>query len=624
MKIIKQINLVIFITLCSIGYAQTNYYLSSSMGSDSNKGHKSKPWKSLEKISKQKLKPGDTIFFKSGDTFKGHFVVNGSGNLNQPIVITSYDSGDKPILTGQLDKEQEGDFREAIYVNNNEHIVFEDLEIQNNRLKPRLDYNNAHSFGIYIHNSSNKVMHNFIFRRMTFRNVYSLVYVDPSNQNAFNQFEVAAIRFFSDWDKAHIDNVLVEDCYFTDLQRFGIHIKHAQGKKGKDHRHTNLIFRRNEFSKIGGTCILPSRTRNCLIEYNIFDQSGAKTNDRMIGRGSAVWNYYSVNTVIQYNQCIGIRGILDSHGIHVDHHNKDTVVQYNYMEDCEGGFVEILGDNERATYRFNISKNDGWRQNPNWKNSNHTIWLNNKINGKGGHESNNSFIYNNTIILDRKDYPFQTAIDINALNTRIFNNIFYAVNGSGIGTKQMILKDSLSAVKNNFFLGEISKRFMDRDDHKLLGKPSSGSVNDNDVNDLPNTINSGTPYIGEFAHPRFPVEASFVFSSVEEIPTKDFFNQPIDENYSPNIGANNSKNGALYFEGIGVHVLNPIASGLIILGGVEDTYDYKLLDILGKVKQEGRISKQHPNVAIAALKHGVYEMILERNSKKISIKLLIT
>ena len=65
-----------------------------------------------------------------------------------------------------------------------------------------------------------------------------------------------------------------------------------------------------------------------------------------------VWNYYSVNTVIQYNQCIGIRGILDSHGIHVDHHNKDTVVQYNYMEDCEGGFVEILGGNVNARTYF--------------------------------------------------------------------------------------------------------------------------------------------------------------------------------------------------------------------------------------------------------------------------------
>ena len=96
-----------------------------------------------------------------------------------------------------------------------------------------------------------------------------------------------------------------------------------------------------------------------MIENNIFNKPGAKTNARMIGRGSAVWNWYSVNTVIQRNQAIGIRGILDSHGIHVDHSNVGTFIQYNYMEDCEGGFVEILGGNETAVYRFNISLNDG-------------------------------------------------------------------------------------------------------------------------------------------------------------------------------------------------------------------------------------------------------------------------
>jgi len=104
----------------------------------------------------------------------------------------------------------------------------------------------------------------------------------------------------------------------------------------------------------------------------------------MIGRGSAVWNWNSVNTIIQRNKAIGIRGILDSHGIHVDHKNINTFIQYNYMEDCEGGFVEILGGNETAVYRFNISVNDGWRDNPNWRNSNHTIWLNDKIGGDEG------------------------------------------------------------------------------------------------------------------------------------------------------------------------------------------------------------------------------------------------
>ena len=49
------------------------------------------------------------------------------------------------------------------------------------------------------------------------------------------------------------------------------------------------------------------------------------------------------------------------------------------MEDCEGGFVENLGGNETSVYRFNISVNDGWRSNPNWVNSNHTIWLSDNI-----------------------------------------------------------------------------------------------------------------------------------------------------------------------------------------------------------------------------------------------------
>ena len=121
-------------------------------------------------------------------------------------------------------------------------------------------------------------MDNFIFRNMTFKKVYALSYVNPVNQNAFNKFEVTAIRFSSGWNKANINNVLVENCFFTDLQRIGVHIKHAKGNNGHDNRQTNFIFRNNEFYQIGGTCILPSRTRNCLIEYNIFNQPGANTN----------------------------------------------------------------------------------------------------------------------------------------------------------------------------------------------------------------------------------------------------------------------------------------------------------------------------------------------------------
>ena len=530
---------------------KTTYYISSSSGNDNNQGTENNPWKTLSKISNIELSPGDSVFFKKGDNFIGHFKINGSGSEDKPLVITSYgSSNNKPILSGSGSTLVGGDFQESIYVNNNDNMIFDGLEIQNNRTNKKNDIDDSDSFGIYVHNTSDNIMNNFTFRNITFKNIYAISQVDPSNQEAFNQFEVAGVRFFTDWAKAHINNVLFENNLFTDLQRFGVHVKHSNANNGLDNRHTDFVFRNNEFKEIGGTCILPSRARNILIEDNIFNKPGAKTNSRMIGRGSAVWNWNSVNTIIQRNKAIGIRGILDSHGIHVDHKNINTFIQYNYMEDCEGGFVEILGGNETAVYRFNISVNDGWRDNPNWKNSNHTIWLNDKIGGDEGYSSNNSYIYNNTIIINRSNNPYQTAIDLKANNTRVFNNIFYSINGSSIGSKQVNVNDDNLYMTNNLFYGSIDNRFINIDTNPIDQNP--GFYNENLGNEKgfqllkeSGAINNGTSFSGNFSHPPIPTNESVIFSNVESIPSVDFFGHSLNTNSTPNVGASNAKNGEI-------------------------------------------------------------------------------
>ena len=529
---------------------RTTFYVSSSIGDDNSDGSQSSPWKSLSKISSKEFSPGDTVFFKKGDSFTGHFTVKGSGSDEKPIVFTTYGSGNKPILTGSGSSISGGDFQETIYINNYDNMVFDGLEIQNNRTRSRNNVEESDSFGIYVHNTGDEIMNNFEFRNLTFKNIYAITQVDPSNQQAFNQFEVAGLRFFTDWGKSKINNVLVEDNFFTDLQRFGVHVKHSNANNGSDNRHTDFVFRNNEFKEIGGTCILPSRVRNVLIENNIFNKPGAKTNSRMIGRGSAVWNWYSVNTVIQRNQATGIRGILDSHGVHVDHSNVGTFIQYNYMEDCEGGFVEILGGNETAVYRFNISVNDGWRDNPNWKNSNHTIWLNDKIGDNDGYKSTNSFIYNNTIVINRSNNPYETAIDIKGDNTRIFNNIFYSINGSSIGKKQVNIKDDNLKMTNNLFFGKIDNRFIGNDENPIDKSPlfyneDLGNAKGFQLLKESEAINSGISYSGNFSHPAISTGDSKIFANVESIPTVDFFGNKLDANSTPNIGACNAKNGEI-------------------------------------------------------------------------------
>jgi len=595
-----------------ICFSQTTYYLDSTNGLDTNSGTSlASPWQSLSKISSQALSPGDQVLFKSGERFDGHFVVNGSGTLAQPILISSYGNGSKPVLTGEVGAVGGGDYQEAIYVNNNDNMTFDGLEINNERTVTRNGIDDKDAYGIQIHNSGNQIMKNFTFRNMTFQNVYAVLPIlDPDD---FNGLEVAGLRFFSTWNSVdnpkNIQDVLVEDCYFTDLQRLGIHIKHGGGNGNDDIvRNKNLVFRNNEFHFIGGTCILPSRTYNCLIENNIFNHPGDDSDSRMPNRGSSVWTWNCKNTVIQYNQCLHIRGYLDSHGIHIDHNNENTFVQYNYMEDCEGGFVEILGGNVNAVYRFNVSVNDGWRTNPNWANSNHTLWINEKIPNDQIHYSDYSYIYNNTVVMNTN---FSTAIDIDAKNTHIYNNIFYATNGASLGSQQSVIhsNDTSLFMTNNLYFGNVNPTFISYDSNPQYGNPEFNNENSGDksgyqINATSSAINTGTTHLG----PPIPGAGTGVFTNIPSYPNVDFYGNPIDlSSNTPNIGACNSKDGTLSnqkpmhkFE-FSIYP-NPSES-VIYLKNYAIGSTITFFNILGEKVLE---TTAHESINISSLKKGLY------------------
>ena len=534
--------------------AQSSYYLSSSEGSDKNKGTQTSPWQSLEKISNTRLKAGDKVFFKRGDLFIGHFKVNGSGSKKKPIVIDSYGNGNLPIISGAVGAENGGDHREAVLIHNNDNIHIQSIEVQNNRLTNRKGVRDQDAYGIHVLNDGNENLKNFIFTNLVIKNVYApKPILKEKGESAFNGLEVAGIRFFTSMNKKevrkNIQNVLVQDSYFTNLQRLGIHIKHAGGGKElentKGNSNLNFVFKNNKFFKTGGTCILPIRTYNCLIEKNVFEYPGDNSDSRMANRGSAVWTWRCVNTVIQYNDCLHIRGYLDSHGIHVDHENINTFIQYNYMEDCEGGFVEILGGNINSVYRFNISVNDGWRANPKWKTSNHTIWINNVI-PRGKHYPTESYIYNNTVFVDQ---PYGTSIDIKGKNNYIYNNIFQTINKSNIGNKQVHIDTQKTKMfmQNNLYFGSINKRFKGLDSNPINANANfidAKSMNKNgfQLKASSKAIDSGIALRG----PALPGAGKGIFKDIPKYSEVDFYGNPVNMSKGKvNIGACNAKNGAI-------------------------------------------------------------------------------
>ena len=84
-----------------------SHYFVATWGSDANTGHlSSAPWQTITKVNTLTFNPGDSIFFRSGQswtaTAKQGIYVQSSGTSGSPIVLTSYGSGAKPYIKNPL------------------------------------------------------------------------------------------------------------------------------------------------------------------------------------------------------------------------------------------------------------------------------------------------------------------------------------------------------------------------------------------------------------------------------------------------------------------------------------------------------------------------------------------
>jgi hypothetical protein len=83
------------------GATGANYYVDNSAGSDSNNGQSpASAWRTIAKVNSFALKPGDSILFKSGDTWREQLNIKSSGSAGNPITFGSYGSGNAPVISG--------------------------------------------------------------------------------------------------------------------------------------------------------------------------------------------------------------------------------------------------------------------------------------------------------------------------------------------------------------------------------------------------------------------------------------------------------------------------------------------------------------------------------------------
>jgi hypothetical protein len=86
------------------------FHVDSQAGDDQNDGQTpDRAWRSLERVNSAELKPGDTVRFRRGGTWRGSLRPV-SGNVGAPVTYTSYGEGAKPLLLGSAPRNRSDDW----------------------------------------------------------------------------------------------------------------------------------------------------------------------------------------------------------------------------------------------------------------------------------------------------------------------------------------------------------------------------------------------------------------------------------------------------------------------------------------------------------------------------------
>ena len=526
---IKKFSIALLVFCLGQSYAQSTYFFSSSTGNDSNSGTEINPFQTISKLNSLVLVAGDKILFKKGDTFIGQIIVSYSGTNGFPIVYDSYGTGDLPVLSASDGNNGIADPLSTIKIEGKQYLEFHNLTIENERFDTASGSPDDQAYGIYFRSwktlpasknfEDSTLFKYFRFSNLRFQNIYSV----NSVGTAFDAINTSGIQFFN----AFVNDVIIEDCFFTDIERVGIWLRQYV---------SDAIIRNNKFIDLGGSGTILSNTKRVLYEKNLMRFTGSNSDSRMTARGSGMWVFGSDDVVAQFNTSQHSRGGGDSSGMHVDYGNTNILFQYNYLEDSAGGFCETLGKNDNIIWRYNISVNEGDKSGVN-----KLLWISDYA--YVPQNSTNVYIYNNTIYAgkDYKNVMEDSGISMKATSLFFYNNIILLATGANLGSTSYLFNVTSPIFgKNIMYGGTIRSNFRTLDATRIEADPKFFDAGRRHFSGY--KLMSTSPALStalSFTEPVFPLAGIGIFADITSNASKDIFGNPVNLTTATNIGAYN-------------------------------------------------------------------------------------
>ncbi len=324
---------------------QRTYYVSGS-GDDRSDGRSAaRPWRTLDRISAQTVRPGDRVLLAGGEHFTGQLRLDSgdAGDPARPVIIGSYGPGRAVIDMAD---------QPAVSVHNTSGVTIGDLVIVGGPDSLSAD-------GITVYND--------LPERTRLVGVRIERVEVSGGKNG--------IAVGSGAESLGFDDVSVRDSSLHDNTIAGL-VTYGPGfdADAPVYAHRNVTVSGVSAYRNTGDPAATVNTGNGIVVGSV--EAGRIERSTAYGNGTlsaaaegpvGIWAYDSTGIVIENNLSYGNRtNGADGGGFGLDRNVSDSVLQYNLSYDNDGSGLLLYGaadsrGHARNTARFNISSNDSRR-----------------------------------------------------------------------------------------------------------------------------------------------------------------------------------------------------------------------------------------------------------------------
>ncbi|MBB4661651.1 right-handed parallel beta-helix repeat-containing protein [Conexibacter arvalis] len=402
---------VVALVSCDGALAARTFHVSPD-GDDRAAGTASEPWRSLARVNRARLRPGDRVLLRGGAEFRGQLRLgpDDAGARGRAVAIGSYGGGRATIRSGRAS---------AVLVLNAGRVRVSDL-----RLVGSGPLDNRGS-GVEFRNTLPRA------RRLT---GISIARVEASG------FGVAGIAVHgrpADRSQSGFRTIRISDCVAHDNRRYGVYVGGIEDRRTRRFANADArIDRCRAYDNHGdprftanhsGSGIFLSNVDGGAITHSVAHDNGSLNACRNCGP-VGIWAAIARDVTIERNESYRNRsgpGGRDGDGFDLDGGTIGCVVQHNYSHDNDGaGFMvynwtgaphEVRGN----VVRFNISQDDSRRGG-----------LPAILVGNDGSSNAGTRVHNNTVYLSPPPGGRPAAIGVyGTTSALVANNVLYTTGG---------------------------------------------------------------------------------------------------------------------------------------------------------------------------------------------------